>query len=79
MQKCIICLDDKDNFNDEHVIPDVLGGVYIINSVCKDCNSDLGRRVDIKIINEFAAKNFRHDYQLSGKSGKLPVVFPGHV
>ncbi|MFP1825758.1 HNH endonuclease [Lonsdalea quercina] len=75
--KCIICLKEKESFSKEHVIPEVLGGVYIINSVCKACNSKLGNEVDIKIINEFASINFRNEHELKGKSGKLPSVFPG--
>ncbi|MDA5479712.1 HNH endonuclease [Yersinia intermedia] len=69
-------MKEKESFNDEHVIPDVLGGVYVINTVCKDCNSNLGSKVDIKIINEFASKIFRHNQNLKGKSGKLPIIFP---
>ncbi|MCA6926042.1 HNH endonuclease [Pectobacterium versatile] len=75
--KCIICLKEKELFSKEHVIPEVLGGVYIINSVCKTCNSKLGNEVDIKIIDEFASINFRNEHELKGKSGKLPLVFPG--
>lgn len=77
--KCIICLEEKESesFGEEHVIPEAIGGDYIINNVCNLCNSDLGQKVDIKIINEFASVCLRHDEDIRGKSGSLPIIFPG--
>jgi hypothetical protein len=43
--KCILCLEDK-TLNDEHVIPDNLGGALVIQVLCKDHNSFLGSNVD---------------------------------
>ncbi|EOW4284555.1 HNH endonuclease, partial [Escherichia coli] len=36
MEKCIICLEEKEatSFGEEHVIPETIGGNYIINNVC---------------------------------------------
>ncbi|WP_404851593.1 HNH endonuclease [Enterobacter asburiae] len=77
--KCIICLEEKESesFGEEHVIPEAIGGDYVINNVCNLCNSDLGQKVDIKIINEFASVCLRHDEDIRGKSGSLPIIFPG--
>lgn len=77
--KCIICLEEKESesFGEEHVIPEAIGGDYIINNVCNLCNSVLGQKVDIKIINEFASVCLRHDEDIRGKSGSLPIIFPG--
>lgn len=77
--KCIICLEEKESesFGEEHVIPEAIGGDYIINNVCNSCNSDLGQKVDIKIINEFSSVCLRHEEDIRGKSGSLPIIFPG--
>ncbi|MGJ7064150.1 HNH endonuclease [Morganella morganii] len=77
--KCIICLEEKESesFGKEHVIPEAIGGNYIINNVCNSCNSDLGKKVDIKIINEFSSVCLRHEEDIRGKSGSLPIIFPG--
>ncbi|MCW1829244.1 HNH endonuclease [Enterobacter asburiae] len=77
--KCIICLEGKESesFGEEHVIPEAIGGSYIINNVCNSCNSDLGEKVDIKIINEFSSVCLRHEEDIRGKSGSLPIIFPG--
>lgn len=79
MKKCIICLEEKEvtSFGEEHVIPETIGGNYIINNVCNSCNSNLGQKVDIKIINEFLSVCLRHEKDIRGKSGLLPIMFPG--
>lgn len=51
MKECIICREHKSEFSDEHVIPETIGGYYHINSVCKDCNSNMGRLIDYRITN----------------------------
>jgi len=51
MDTCIICRKETNDFSDEHVIPDSLGGYYHIYSVCKTCNSDLGSNVDSDLVN----------------------------
>ncbi|WP_248424054.1 HNH endonuclease [Escherichia coli] len=77
--KCIICLEEKEvtSFGEEHVIPEAIGGSYIINNVCNSCNSNLGQKVDIKITNEFLSVCLRHEKYIRGKSGLLPIMFPG--
>ncbi|HDK8429598.1 TPA: HNH endonuclease, partial [Escherichia coli] len=37
----------------------------------------LGQKVDIKIINEFLPVCLRHEKDIRGKSGLLPIMFPG--
>ena len=47
MRKCIICnLDKEDNsFNEEHVIPLILGNkTFTIQNVCTCCNSLMGEK-----------------------------------
>lgn len=78
MEKCcIICRDESDDFSDEHVIPDALGGYYHIYTVCKNCNSDLGSSVDAKLVNHQFAEFQRYLLGLTGKSKKLPNPFSG--
>ncbi|PHS60708.1 HNH endonuclease [Alloalcanivorax xenomutans] len=74
---CIICREETNSFSDEHVIPDALGGYYHIYTVCKDCNSDLGLRVDSKLVNHQFSHFQRYLLGLRGKSGKLPNPFSG--
>jgi len=79
MKKCIICRKEKDDseFSDEHVIPDSLGGYYHIYTVCKNCNSLLGEKVDNKLVNHIFSKFQRNELMLKGKSGKIPNPFEG--
>ena len=79
MKECIICRTKKetDKFNDEHVIPDSLGGYYHIDTVCIDCNSNLGTRVDSKLVNHKFADFQRYILGIKGKSGGIPNPFSG--
>lgn len=76
-QECIICrkLKKENEFSDEHVIPESIGGYYHIYTVCRDCNSKLGQRVDSAIVNHSLTKFHRYLYNLAGKSGKIPSPF----
>ena len=46
--RCILCLKPGE-LTDEHVIPHALGGRLHARFLCKDCNDDLGRRVEAKV------------------------------
>ena len=76
---CIICRNEKAQkcFNDEHVIPDSLGGYYHIRAVCVDCNSLLGREVDSPLVNHKLSELYRFGQEIEGKSGKIPNPFAG--
>ncbi len=75
--KCIICRKIRSNFTEEHVIPDAIGGRYVIHTVCKACNDRLGRKVDLLLTDHYFTKFFRLYQNLPGKSGKLPNPFDG--
>ncbi len=77
MAECIICRLEKNKFNDEHVIPDALGGYYHIKTVCTDCNSKLGTNVDSKLVNHAFSKFQRYLLNLKGKASKAPNPFAG--
>lgn len=72
MNKCIICREETNNFSDEHVIPDSLGGNYHIKTVCKNCNSHLGLYVDAPLVNHWYSEFVRFKDSILGKSGKIP-------
>ena len=78
-KSCIICRAEKAQncFNDEHVIPDSLGGYYHIRTVCVDCNSRLGREVDSPLVNHKLSELYRFGQEIAGKSGKVPNPFAG--
>lgn len=77
--KCIICRKEKlkNEFSDEHVIPDSIGGVYHIYNVCKKCNSYLGSNVDNKLVNHYFTSFMRYDLNIKGKTRKIPNPFDG--
>jgi len=78
--KCIICRQDKDEFSDEHLIPESIGGCYHIFTVCKQCNSKLGNNVDNKLVNHYFADMMRYELGIEGKTGFIPNPFSGtHV
>ena len=41
----------KNSFTKEHVIPATLGGGFIIDTVCSDCNQLLGDIIDTPLVN----------------------------
>lgn len=75
--QCIICREKNMEMTDEHVIPDSLGGFYHIFSVCKDCNSEMGIKVDSPLVNHKLSEFYRFREELEGKSGKIPNPFVG--
>lgn len=75
MGKCIICNQEKNDLTTEHIIPYALGNRgFVINCVCKDCNSKLGDKLDSYVSNSFIANIFREQHGLKGQSGKVPVA-----
>jgi hypothetical protein len=79
MPNCIICRKNKSNdeFNDEHVIQDSIGGYYHINSVCKKCNSNLGTDIDSTLTNHKFSEFQRFLLNIKGKKGTLPNPLKG--
>lgn len=77
MKECIICREQKNDFNIEHVIPESIEGYYKIKTVCTDCNSNLGSKVDSTVVNHKFIQFQRSMYDISGKSGLIPNPFAG--
>lgn len=86
---CIFCFRKNTElpFNREHIIPQNVGGNLFIDDVCRDCNSNLGRFIDIQILKyPEILKAFEHlqmphnkegilknYYKITGKSGDLEI------
>jgi hypothetical protein len=77
MKTCIICREEKENFNDEHVIPDSIQGYYHIDKVCTECNSKLGSTIDNTLTNHKFIEFQRHLLNIKGKSGNIPNPLKG--
>jgi hypothetical protein len=74
---CIICRKEKDILSDEHIIPDALGGYFHIGTVCKECNSIMGNKIDIKLVDHMMIRSMRTILNLKGKKGDIPNPFQG--
>ncbi len=78
MKNCVICRKPKDDFNDEHVIPDAIQGYYHIYKVCTECNSFMGANVDNKITNHAFIQFQRYLLDIKGKGGSVPNPLSGY-
>lgn len=69
MRKCILCKEIKDDslFNKEHIILESLGGTKTIKCVCKNCNSNFGKSVDVLASDTLTA--IRYLLNIAGKNG----------
>lgn len=75
--RCILCRRDGLEMSDEHVIPDAIGGYYHIYSVCKECNSRLGSKVDKYLLDNWLTVVKRNEYHMAGKTGVVPHPLMG--
>lgn len=75
--RCILCRRDGREMSDEHVIPDAIGGYYHIYSVCKECNSRLGSKVDKYLLDNWLTVVKRNEHQMAGKTGVVPHPLMG--
>ena len=79
MKKCIICekIKNEEEFNKEHIIPEFIGGSLTINSVCKSCNSRLGKEIDSEILNDYLIKCHVVKKKKKKKKNSSAAVFYG--
>lgn len=79
--ECIICKKDKqeEDFNEEHVFPESIGGKYKIRTVCKECNSHFGKTIDNKFINSGVIRALNHILKIENKNGKVVPYFKDTV
>ena len=73
--RCILCLngfteDEPQRRKREHVIPDSLGGVLVVDFLCKHCNNTLGTVVDSQLREETRLR-----FRLGVDPAQVPEVF----
>jgi hypothetical protein len=69
---CIIC-GKADILTLEHIVPESLGNATLsAKFLCKDCNSKIGRIVDIGLTNNGLVESIRRLWKVTGKKGKYP-------
>ena len=66
-KKCIFCRLPKEKYNEEHVFPAALGGAFILSTVCKDCNTKLGKNIDNPLSQNKIILFFRKIYDIKRK------------
>jgi hypothetical protein len=71
---CIICREAKTVFTREHVFPIAIGGRFVVDLVCQDCNSLLGKKIDTPFTNHKEILLNRHHYGV--KTGNRDVKNP---
>lgn len=79
--QCIICRNKfsvKNPRTNEHIIPFAIGGKKVISSVCKDCNSLLGAKIDAPFADSFFGILHREENNISGRKKVLPSLLKGN-
>lgn len=71
MKKCIICFKEKEinEFNEEHIFPEAIGGNLKIYDCCKLCNSKMGAIIDSELTNNEYIQIIRFLLKIKGKNG----------
>lgn len=77
IKECIICREPKTDFLPEHVFPASLGGGFVINSVCHDCNQRMGKYIDTPFANHKWILLYRNLYGLSRGTREIKSPFTG--
>jgi HNH endonuclease len=72
--RCIFCLRECPG-SIEHIFPYAIGGCITIDRVCKECNDQLGSRVDVALCNDFFVRGRRADLALAGRGGEAPPKY----
>ncbi len=77
MVKCIICGEPITEVSPEHIIPDAIGGTIVIHSVCKECNSRLGDKVDCLLTDDllfYFIRTYLGIKNRNGDTGEEPFI-----
>lgn len=77
-RRCIICTETKpeQDFNEEHIIPASLGGVIVIYTVCKGCNSDFGKNIDTPLLKHELMLYYRNIFNITRDEGRRKEFIP---
>lgn len=77
MESCYFCHKTKSVINDEHVIPEAIGGGFVIKGFCKPCNSRLGKNIDSLFINIPSISRDRYLHNIRRGKRKIKNPFSG--
>jgi hypothetical protein len=66
---CFFCLEEKAP-SLEHVFPEAIGGTLETERVCTNCNSFLGKEVDVRLTDHPAVLMKRHEFGMTTSAGK---------
>lgn len=74
--ECIFCKNEitESNLSVEHIIPKFLGGTYVLNNVCKKCNSEMGTDFEGELSNSPIIQFIQAFYLLKQRKSKKPIV-----
>ena len=74
--ECIFCKNEitESNLSVEHIIPKFLGGTYVLNNVCKKCNSEMGTDFEGELSNNPIIQFIQAFYLLKQRKSKKPIV-----
>ncbi|AMM82950.1 MULTISPECIES: HNH endonuclease [Pasteurella] len=81
MKICIICRKEFTTTRPatkEHIIPESIGGNYIIETVCKDCNSKMGTKIDAPFVKNLISRLHIEENQIKGKKGIVDFPLKGN-
>jgi hypothetical protein len=67
--RCFFCLEEKAP-SIEHVFPGAIGGTFKTDRVCTDCNSFLGKEVDVRLTDHPAVLMKRSEFGMTTSAGK---------
>lgn len=80
MKFCIICrkpFTEKNPATKEHIIPEAIGGNFVIDTVCKDCNSNMGTKIDAPFVKNIISRLHIEENQIKGKKGIVEFPLKG--
>ncbi|WP_109433188.1 HNH endonuclease [Aggregatibacter segnis] len=80
MNNCIICrqkFTEKNPATQEHVIPYSIGGNYVIHTICKNCNSSMGTKIDAPFARTIVSRLHIEENQIIGRNGKIDFPLKG--
>lgn len=73
-EKCVLCSESKP-LTVEHIFPEGAGGRLTADILCKDCNSNLGTRIDAPYLEQSYVQLARNALQIQGKRNNIPQPF----
>jgi hypothetical protein len=71
---CFFCGKEKTSFNEEHIFPDTIGGLFS-HKICTECNTKLNKNVDTPFVNSIYISYLRQLNNLKKQSNR-PIKDP---